>query len=62
MLEERRRCELDRAEPKAKSRYVPPELWNHTLSVFTEERMVFEARRDGDGWRQNEILKRHLGS
>jgi len=62
MAEQRRSAKEGKVEPKAKSRYVPPELSNCTLDITAEQRIIFEARRDGNRWKQNEILNKHLGS
>ena len=47
---------------KAKSRYVPPEQWNHTLDMTFDKRVMFEAQRDGNRWKQNGILNKNLGA
>jgi len=65
MQELRRRKEEDEVQdqlPKAKSRYVPPEQWNHTLDMSEEEKIRFDALRYGNQWQQHEILKKNLGS
>jgi len=64
MQELRRHKEEDAQDPlpKAKSRYVPPEQWNHTLDMSEEEKIRFDALRHGNQWQQNEILRNNLGS
>lgn len=55
-------------EPEPVSRYVPPEqdprwsaLDNTTLAaVRWDQRVQWEAQRNGNGVRQNEILQREL--
>jgi hypothetical protein len=36
--------------------------WNHTVDMSYENRVRFDALRHGNGWRQNEIVQRELGS
>uniref|UniRef100_A0A7S2STM2 Uncharacterized protein n=1 Tax=Rhizochromulina marina TaxID=1034831 RepID=A0A7S2STM2_9STRA len=43
-----------------KSRYVPPEQWNHTIDMSYENRVRFDAQQNGNRWRQNEILRQSI--
>ena len=57
------------ADTAPKSRYVAPEddpFWNSTArekdaATRYEERVQFDARREGNQLRQNEILQREIG-
>ena len=52
------------ATPKTKSGYVPIETWNEQkykkTNLTAEERLQFDCQRQGDRFRQNEILRNNL--
>jgi len=58
--------EPEDAPPKAKGKgYVPIEDWDKNRSkddLSWEERVQFEGRRNGDQYKQNEILRHNLKS
>ena len=54
----------DDGTPKKKGKYVPIEQWDaeRTDNMTREERLQWEAQRDGNRLAQNEILARNLKS
>ena len=60
-----RQAPLPPPPPRAPSRYVPPELWqdNNTTSAELkwQERVQFDAQRQGNRLRQNDVLRNELG-
>ena len=54
----------DDGVPKKTGKYVPIEQWDaeRTENMTREERIQFEAQRDGNRFAQNEILTRNLKS
>jgi hypothetical protein len=56
--------ESDSANEKRKGKYQPIEEWDaqHKESVAAEERLQWDCQRNGNRFRQNEILSHHLKS
>ena len=57
---------LANSKAPKKSKYVPIEEWDEQLkngeNMSAEERLQWECQRNGNQFRQNEILSHHLNS
>ena len=55
--------EPEEPTPKPKSRYIPPEKMSNRdekIDMSYEERVRYDALKEGDPWKQNQILDKHI--